>query len=164
MKALTPAPRYLTSCERGPADRRPVLCISWSAGAPSVLLVKLPPGFECHVHLAPRYKRLLLAAVDAWHADDGEIEILRGFRTAAELGALYGELFRAGAPLSEKAVRAYVHEIKVRIVKGVSSFYPHQRIGIQVPVLLEARRAIGYRIGESGLEIARPRRREVSDN
>lgn len=164
METPTSPPRNPASCKRGLDDRRPILCLPRSPGASSVLLLKLTPEVECEVHLAPRYTALLLALVDAWNADEGDIEILRGFRTAAELGRHYAEFSQVGDSISEEAVRAYVHELKVSVAKAVSSLDPHERFDIRVPVLLDARRLIGYRIGRCGLEIVQPRPREAFDN
>jgi hypothetical protein len=102
--------------------------------------------------------------VDAWHADEDEVETLRGFRTAAELGEHCGESSHAGVSISEEAVRAYVHEIKAHVARAVALLYPYSRIPFRVPVLLEARRVLGYRISRCGLEIVQPRPRKASGN
>jgi hypothetical protein len=164
MEPLAPPPRNLTSCKRGPEGRRPILYLPRLPGAPSVLQLNLAPEVECDVQLAPRYTRLLLAAVDAWHADEGEIETLRGFRTAAELGEHCGELSHVGVSISEEAVRAYVHEIKTHIARAVDRLFPRKRVDIPVPVLFETRRILGYRINRCGLEIVQARPRKESDN
>ena len=164
MASPTQPPRNPTCCKRGPEDGRPILCLPRLPGAPSVLVVKLAPGVECNVQLPPRYTGLILAVVDSWHADEGEVETLRGFRTAAELGKRYAEFSSAGVSITEKAVRAYVYEIKVRIARAVSSLDPRKRMDIRVPGLLEAWRVLGYRIDRCGLEVVHPRPREAPEH
>jgi hypothetical protein len=116
------------------------------------------------VQLAPRYTAFILAVVDAWHADDGALETLRGFRSAAELGEHYARFSHAGLSITEETVRAYVYEIKVRIAKAVSSLDPNKPIEIRAPGLLEGWRVLGYRIDECGLEIVQFRPRETPDH
>ena len=164
MGSFTRPLRHLTSCKRGLEDRRPILCIARSPAAPSVLVVKVTPGDECEVHLPPRYTALLLALVDAWQADEGEVETLRGYRTAAELGGHYAKFSHTGASITEETVRAYVYEIKVRIARKVSSLYPGKRFEIRAFGPLEALRMVGYRIDKCGLEIVQARLRDASDD
>jgi hypothetical protein len=111
------------------------------------------------VPLPPRYTAFILAVVDAWHQDDGELETLRGYRTAAQLGERYAEFSNAGLSITEETVRAYIYEIKVRIAKAVSSLQPVEGIEIRAPGLFEGWRVLGYRVDACGLEIVQVRAR-----
>lgn len=159
MSRRGPPIRIPASCKRGPDALRPILGLPPEAAAPSALQLRFGAGLECTVPLPPRYTAFILAVVDAWNQDDGELEALRGYRSAAQLGERYAEFSHAGLSITEETVRAYIYEIKVRIAEAVSSLQPVEGIEIRAPRLFEGWRVLGYRIDACGLEIVQVRAR-----
>jgi hypothetical protein len=162
MATVTQPPRNPTSCRRGPAADRPRLYLPRSSAASSVLVLKIAPGHECQVEVPPRFTGVLLALVDAWQLDEGDVETNRGFLSAAELGTRYAEFSDTGDTIAIETVRAYVSGLSRHVVDTVSARFPHKRIDRRALALIEPRRGLGYRIKECGLEVVPPRPRVVS--
>lgn len=162
MATVTQPPRNPTSCRRGSDADRPRLYLARSSAASSVLVLKIAPGHECQVEVPPRFTGVLLALVNAWQLDEGDVETNRGFLSAAELGTRYAEFSNTGRTIQVDTVRAYVSGLHTRVVETVSERFPHKRIDRRTLAVIEPRRGVGYRIKECGLEVVPPRPRVVS--
>jgi hypothetical protein len=149
------------SCLRGPDATRPILYLYRSPDESSSLVIKLESGDECEVHVPPRYKAVLLALLQAWRDDEGENEKVRGFLTADKLGELYARFSQQGNSIGKSAVRAYVSELRARIVRALSSLDTSTPVDVRGFRLIEAKPRRGYRINECGLEIVQPRSRQT---
>ncbi len=142
----------LGPCERGPSDPRPILFLR-DAPQPSVLVMNVR-GIQCEVLLHPRFVRLLLLLVDAWHKDAVVPEALRGFRTASDVALAFRRFLNGRGTVEPATVVDYVFQIRRLIRQALAS------AGIDVesePVdLIEHRPCRGYRIGRHGIQIIEP--------
>ena len=148
----TGRPLGLGPCERGPRDTRPTLFLR-DAPQPSVL-VMTAPGFECEVLLHPRFVRLLLLLVDAWHKDVVVPEALRGFRTASDVALAFRRFLKGRGTVQPATVVDYVFQIRRLIRQALAS----AGIGVESEPLelIEHRSCRGYRIGRCGIKIIEP--------
>jgi hypothetical protein len=141
-------------CDRGPADLRPELHLGESLDSPAVLLLKLTPFARREIDLAPRYVRLLLVLAEAWQEDTGEVEALRGFRSADEVGVRLARFSSGGVPVRAQGVKALVYELSATVRREARSYgYGFGSGGATAPDLFDRRRKRGYRLGACGLDV-----------
>ncbi len=148
----TTRPLCLKPCERGEKDSRPILFLR-NAPQPSVLVMSVS-GFECEVLLHPRFARPLILLVDAWHADVGLPESIRGYRSAKFIALAFRRFTNGRGPIGAAAVTDYVFQLRRQIDRALIA------AGIDVVSapfeLIEQRPRRGYRMGPIGIRIRTP--------
>jgi hypothetical protein len=144
----------LETCARGASETRPRLFVR-EPPQPSLLILR-SLGLETEHVLKPRWAILLLILVDAYNADRGYPESLRGFRTGEQIGRAYRNFESRSARVEPKTVVTYFYELRNALDASTTATAtateadgaPTERFD-----LLEHGRGRGYRIGPLGMEV-----------
>lgn len=134
----------------GTGPLHPVLTVSRASDFASELSFTASSGRSVSALLKPRYTRLLLSLVAAWHADADRGTAWRGWRTRHELGKAFGAMPLADGPVEGDTVKHYVSAIRRSIRQAVRT------VGARPDPteFIATRRSVGYRIGQLGLTVA----------
>lgn len=124
-----------------------VLTVSRASAFASELSFTVGNGITDSVLLQPRYTRLLLSLVAAWHADVDSPDRLRGFRTHDEIGVIIAAMPLAAGEVSAYTVKRYVCEIRRSLREAVCVI----GAGLVPPDPFETHHSAGYRIRQVGL-------------
>lgn len=134
----------------GTGPLHPVLTVSSASNFASELSFTVSSGHPVGVLLEPRYTRLFLSLIAAWHADAARGTTWRGWRTRRQIGMTFRGMPLADGPVDADTVKHYVCAIRRSIRRAVRAIDAR----LDWPDPIETRPSARYRIGKLGLTVA----------